>query len=152
MTVHGAAGAFIGERINSIPLTFIISFITHFLFDIIPHGDHDNVIAFKTEKKIKQVVGLIAVDAVLGLMFLSLYFSQVKNTGANIYPIIAGIFGGVLPDLLVGLYQMNKKYFFRFNFIHMRIHELIKFRIPLKVAFVLQILFIIIIWQFYKFQ
>ncbi|HCC23284.1 TPA: hypothetical protein DF272_03845 [Candidatus Falkowbacteria bacterium] len=152
MTLHGAVGAYVGERMDSLTLAFIFSFIIHFLFDIIPHGDHENVIMFKTEKKINRVIGLIAIDAVMGLIFLALYFSQIKTTGPHLYPIIAGIIGGVLPDLLVGLYHMNKKYLFRFNFVHMRLHELIKFRVPLKFALLVQIIFILFIWQFYHFE
>jgi len=151
ITVHGAVGALIGENVNSTLWAFVLSFVIHFAMDMIPHGDKYQVAYFKKEKKLNKIVNLVIVDACLGFIFLTFYMSNVKATGLNMAPIIAGIIGGILPDFLVAIYNLQKKYFFRLNYVHHRIHQLIKFDIPFKLAFVLQMALLGVIWNLYKF-
>lgn len=151
MVTHGAIGALIGEQTASAGLAFILGLVSHYFLDIIPHGDDDSVETFKTESNFRKVLGAIMMDSVLGIIFLLLYFTNTTKSGVELWPVVAGIAGAVIPDLLVGFYYVNKKYFFRHNFFHLKIHDLIKVHVPFRVAFAVQIVVIILLWNFYKF-
>jgi hypothetical protein len=148
-TVHGAIGILIGEHVASPLWSFVIGFIGHFILDVIPHGDHHQVEHYLENRKIKKVLNMVIIDSILGISLLVLYISQIWDTEVNFTSIAAGIIGSILPDLLVAVYSLNKRYFFRLNFFHHRIHQLIPYDLPAGLAFALQICVIVVLWQFY---
>lgn len=151
LTIHGAVGALIGEQTNSLSLAFIMGFVSHFLLDIIPHGDRHAEDAVKNKKKLRKIIYEAIFDTSWGIIFLIVYFTLAYKNHSNFYPVIAGIGGAVLPDILVMIYNLNKKYFFRINFLHLKIHEIIKKEISYPLAIILQILLFFILLNFYKF-
>ncbi len=151
IAVHGAVGALIGENINSPILAFVLAFVSHFCLDFIPHGDHDQVKYYKKEKRLNKIVSLVLVDASICIFFLANYFSEARGITTNFRPVIAGIAGGILPDIIVAFYNLHRGYFFRFNYFHHRVHQFVRIEIPFTVAFIYQMILLVIIWTLYKF-
>jgi hypothetical protein len=151
ITTHAAVGAYLGENIRNPLLAFLAGLLSHFLLDIIPHGDHEQVAEFKEKKNMKKALNLIMIDAILGIFFLIIYFDQVHDHGHSIKNSAPGIVGAILPDLLVAFYNLHKGYFFRLNYFHHKLHQLVPIHIPLQVAFALQISFVLFLLSLYHF-
>ena len=121
---HAAAGALIGQQLqeNAI-LIFLLAFISHFLLDLIPHGDHHHVVDyyFGKKEKLKEIYNTIKIDAVATIIIVVVLLVY---THLNRIAIAWGIIGGVLPDLIVGLNELVKnskiKWFTKFHF---RVHN-----------------------------
>ncbi len=159
ITVHAAAAVLITKNISSAPLAFIIGLISHFLLDIPPHGDQKIGRKFfrhmfgeelQSKKNLKRLTAYGLVDGFVLVLFAIYLFRSFDFA----YPdsVTWGLIGGILPDLLVGLYTFGKvkqlKWFFNF---HGRIHYLllnrIKSDIPVKWGIAIQAAILaIILW------
>jgi len=118
---HAAAGALIGEQLGGNPvLIFIVAMASHFLLDVIPHGDghHVNDYFAGTKKHLKALYNVLLIDTVATIILVS-WFMAYANI--NRIAVAWGIIGGVLPDLLVGINEVWKnskiKWFSKFHFI-----------------------------------
>jgi len=122
ITTHAAIGAVIGFSIGNPWLGFLLGFISHFLVDMIPHGDSRLSVKYRIQKKKRGPVTFATIDAlialyiILGLVNLPISTSQTALTAA--------IAGSVLPDLLVGFFDMTKsRYLKKFVKIHFFFHD-----------------------------
>lgn len=145
LTTHATIGAVIGQATGNPILGFTLSFISHFLIDIIPHGDlklSDNFRVYK--RKRKQAVAYTTVDAIIAILFILLLFNTKEIISTQNFT--WGIVGAVLPDLLVGISELTKsKYLMWINKLHFYFHNLyIKKHgdIPLKYALIAQLIII----------
>ncbi len=128
LSIHATAGALIGQQINNPILAFILAFVSHFILDVIPHGDHDWIEEYKGGQKAKarKIVSIVVIDVLvlLALLISKFYF---KSFTPNL-PIVAGVAGGLLPDFLVGCHELSDKLFKRFYRLHFVVHDLLKFK------------------------
>lgn len=128
LTVHATAGALIGQQINNPYLAFVLAFISHFILDMIPHGDQDWIEEYKGNQKakVKKIISIVTLDilALLALLISKYYFNSFVPT----LNVVAGIIGGVLPDLLVGIHELSNKLFKKFYHFHFVIHDMIKYQ------------------------
>ena len=126
-------------------MAFIFAFISHFLIDMIPHGDTGLADNYKIHKRNrKRAVAYVMVDAVVAIFFVLLL--------ANTRDIVSmrtfswGIVGGVLPDLIVGIYEITKTPLLRwFNTLHFAFHDFFVKRkgdVPLYYAILAQVVLI----------
>ncbi len=152
LSVHTPTSILIGSQINQPLLAFLIAFVAHLLFDIIPH---DPIVTGKWNwgqyqgwQKILKVLFILFFDlAFLCLFLICLYLSKKINFSASI---IWAIIGGILPDVVWGLDEVFNgkikilKIFHQFHshFIHSLISK--SFHIPLKFAILIQSLFFIL--------
>ena len=130
LTVHALAGALIGKEINNIALAFLLGFISHFVLDKIPHQDPDNAEESlkglgkkinQFSKKEKRFITIVIVDF-LTFVFLVIMF-YFRDIFFYLSPVIAGVIGGVLPDLLLGLYYLTgNKFLKKFKKLHHQLH------------------------------
>ena len=141
-------GAVIGEAIGNPLLGFIIAIAAHFLIDIIPHGDtflSDNYRVLKRRRK--QAFAYVMIDAVCAILFV-LFIVNIRDV-ALIRPISMGIVGSVLPDLLVGLYDVTKSKYLRWIFnLHFVFHNLIikkRGDIPLRYSLAAQVVLVLLL-------
>jgi hypothetical protein len=148
LTAHAAMGAVIGEAVGNPLLGFIIAIAVHFLVDIIPHGDNfisNNYRVLKRRRK--QAVAYVSLDAIAAILFV-LFIVNVRDV-ALIRPISIGIIGSILPDLLVGLYDITKSKYLRWIYkIHFVFHDFLIKRhgdIPLKFSLVAQAILIAVL-------
>lgn len=151
LAVHAAIGAIAGNAVSSPAEAFAIGFISHFFTDMIPHGDLHVYHGYKSGKKVKTALLYVTADMVMTAVLVALLFiRQDFFHPANVW---MGIIGGLLPDLLVGLFEIIKpkadSWFYRhlamFHAFHMRNHRVLvkhlkrfEHDIPLRWGMVLQ--------------
>ena len=125
LVIHSTAGMIIGQAVQKPVWSFIIGFIVHFIFDIIPHGDSGVYNKYKNGEMRKRAMAIVTVDSILTILWV--LWSMEAFTGDIRRSVTAGIAGSVLPDLLVGLSEAFKKRnsLQKFQKFHIRIHNLI---------------------------
>lgn len=133
IAAHAAAGALIGQTIQEGPaLIFFLSFTSHFLLDLIPHGDHHHVVDyyFGKKEKLRAIYNTLVVDSIATVILVVIFMMY---THLNKVAIAWGIIGSVLPDLLVGLNELvtssKTKWFTN---LHFRFHNALVHRINVK--------------------
>lgn len=119
VTTHALFGALIAEQMPTHPVAaFVLSIAAHFLMDIIPHGDSRLYKGYISGAKARRAVAYVLVDALVALFFV-LFLFNTKFIDHRV-AITAGIIGGVLPDFLVGVYEVLRipglKWFHRVHF------------------------------------
>jgi len=139
LTNHAALGIIIGQHISHPAWVIFLSLLSHFLLDIIPHGDSK----LESQMKLKNIILIALADLViLSLMLLILIASGTINIfNPNI---LLGIFFTMLPDGLQLIYFLsNKKLLVRYKQFHTDIHNYFaqKFDFSLTGGIVLQIFF-----------
>ncbi len=145
LTTHATLGAIIGHATGNPVLAFIFGLISHFLIDMIPHGDTGLSDNFRVHKRRrKQAVAYVMVDAVVALFFVLLLANTRDIESVRTFS--WGIAGGVLPDLLVGMYDLTKSPLLRwFNRLHFFFHDFFIRRrgdVPLYYALMAQVVLI----------
>lgn len=145
LTTHATLGAVIGHAVGIPFLAFIFGFISHFVIDMIPHGDTGLSDNFRIHKrKRKRAVAYVIVDAVVAIFFVLLLANTRDINSLRTFS--WGIVGGVLPDLLVGLYELTKTPLLKwFNTLHFYFHDFFVRRtgdVPLYYALMAQIVLI----------
>lgn len=143
LSVHATVGAIIGENVNTPLLAFVLAFISHFLLDIIPHGDAKLIKDYRDDFKKKGVYYLIIFDLISTVILLTLLFYFHKISWGR--KVMWGIIGGILPDIMVAGHEIKEKYFKRWHKIHNWMHDRINWSIPLKLGIIVQIIIIYLI-------
>lgn len=140
LSVHATVGAIIGENVNTSLLAFVLAFISHFLLDIIPHGDAALIKAYRNDFKNRGMLYLIIFDLLSTAILLALLFYFHKITYSPM--VLWGIIGGVVPDFMVAAYEITDKYFSRWHKVHAWTHDRLHWTIPLKLGILVQIIII----------
>ena len=145
LTTHTTIGALIGKATGNPLLAFIFGILSHYLVDIIPHGDTGLSDSFRIKKtRRKKAVAYAMVDACVAIFFILL----IANTKefASTTALTWGIIGAILPDLLVGLHDLTKSRLLHWhNQVHFFFHDLVVKRrgdVPLYYAVLAQIILI----------
>ncbi len=142
IVTHAIVGAFIGKHLPTHPyVAAILSFLVHFVNDIIPHGDTDLYKGYLAGFKARKMVVYVGGDILAAIIFIAVLFPLTPP--AERLAVAAGIAGGVLPDILVGVYEVSKHRWFKpFHRMHFFIHNLISHRtgdLPLWAGFILEV-------------
>lgn len=121
LTVHAPLGIIIGQHVNDPLLAFTLGFISHYLLDIIPHGDTDVPQKYKNPIYI-ALAGLID-SACLTVLLI---FLLLNNIGLITPSIILGTVGAILPDLFqLFYYKYRGRNSAKIQGIHNFFHDLI---------------------------
>jgi len=125
ITTHAVLGALIGEQLASNPaLAFGLGLASHYLVDIIPHGDSGVYKGYVAGSKVRRALALVSIDGIMTVLFVLFLFNT--QTFESRAAVSAGIIGSVLPDLLVGLYELTRSPKLRpFHRVHFFFHNLI---------------------------
>ncbi len=125
--VHATVGAVIGKAVPNPVLAFGIGLLSHFALDRIPHKDPP-----VSEDDLHQKVSLRSRRLRPFLLFAALDLVLALGLGAALLvghgfasPIsgAAGMLGGMLPDLLFGLYCLTgNRTLGKFDAFHQRLH------------------------------
>lgn len=144
LTVHSTAGLLIAEQTNQIWLAFGLGFLSHFLLDMIPHGDNTLVKEkFKfSDNEVKLLKKLAGADAlIMGIILLILYL-----TGhiPDIWLAAWAVAGTILPDFLQGIYVLTKtKLLEKYFSVHWNLHYALKgLTVPFKTGMIIQLMFL----------
>lgn len=145
LTAHAALGAVIGHTVGTPFLAFVFGFVSHFIVDMIPHGDTGLSDNFRVHKrKQKRVVAFAMIDAIIALFFVLLLANTRDIESMRTFS--WGIVGSVLPDLLVGVYDITKTPLLRWFYkLHFYFHDFFVKRkgdVPLYYALLAQIVLI----------
>jgi hypothetical protein len=137
---------------------FSLGFALHFLFDMIPHGDQVIYEAYKRGDGFRKAIMHTSLDAVATVITVIAIFSS-GNFPSEV-SVAAGIIGGLLPDLLVGLHELARpkgirwpgRQLTRFSDLHMRNHvflikKLFRADVPLKYGYLIQAVVIVAIME-----
>lgn len=163
ITVHAATATIIGTQIANPILAFLAGLISHFVLDIIPHGD-ENLgkkflgFRFKTgEKEDLKVMALYgSIDTFFMVIFLFFMFRTFNFISQD--SVIWAIIGGILPDVLVAFHKLTKirilNWFTKFHsWNHRFIVTRIKADIPIKYGVFMQLIVMIgLVWIMYRLQ
>jgi hypothetical protein len=145
LTTHATLGALIGQATGNPILAFFGGFASHLLIDMIPHGDTGLSDNFRIHKRRQtHAVAYVMVDAIIAIGFVLLIANTKDITSVRTFT--WGIIGGVLPDLLVGIYEITRTPLLKwFNVVHFFFHDFFVKRrgdVPLYYALLAQIVFI----------
>lgn len=139
VSVHAAAGGTIGLFAQNPISAFFWGFLSHFLLDLIPHGDEKifQKIFLNRQNTIKCFL-MFFLDA-LGTIFLTFFFFQ--NFFEHFGNLFFGIIGGILPDCLQTISFLSKgKLFKKFAQLHDGLHSPHrKYNLPLAYGMLIQI-------------
>ena len=158
ITVHAATAVIIGKQVNSSIVGFLLGVASHFILDMIPHGDEqlgttffgNKIKLLKERGELKLMAMYGSIDSIFLAFLLLFLFKNFEfvNKDAVIWTII----GALIPDANAALYKLTEwKIFKGFQKIHTTIHSLIvkKFKadMPLKYGVAMQVCFLaILIW------
>lgn len=152
ITTHALIGALVAEQMPTHPyLAFFMGMVTHFLADIIPHGDSNLYKGYisGSKSKMRKAVAYVMLDGIVALFFVLFLFNT--KFVEHRYAISLGIVGGVLPDLLVGLYEATQIQGLRwFHRVHFFFHNLISSRkgdIALHYGIAMQLVLLFVVWS-----
>ncbi|MFA6131177.1 MAG: hypothetical protein WC730_02875 [Patescibacteria group bacterium] len=149
LTTHTAIGSVIGFYIGNPILGFFLGFICHFIIDVIPHGDSRISNAYHVKKKKRLPIAYATVDAIIAVYLLLFVFNFKEHFDQ--VALSASVAGSVLPDLLIGLYEITKSRFLKwFNKLHFFVHDILIKRfgdIELRYALAYQAVIVIALLQ-----
>lgn len=135
LTSHAVIGVATASVFPSHPiLAFSVAIVSHYIVDAIPHWEYD-LLSSKKDKKnplnnditigkdfFSDLMKVLA-DMLIGI-FASIFIFYFFGLGASILILIAGIVGGIAPDLLQFAYFRFRHEPFKSIYIfHYRIHS-----------------------------
>lgn len=123
VTTHATIGALVGVAVPGRGLAFVLGFLSHFLLDMIPHGDEHMLEGYKSGAKVRRAIAYVMIDAIAAVYVTLLLISGAPEGTAAI--VKWGIIGSVLPDLLVAVFELTKikPFFRRFTAWHHKNHH-----------------------------
>ena len=152
LTTHAVIGAVIGATTGDPALAFSLGFGSHFLVDIIPHGDREVYEGHKTKTAQKRAFAYVVTDAVAAIIVVALMVAYSPDHGLSM-AVAMGIIGSVLPDFINGIYEawevtalewFSKAHFFFHNLISDRTGD-----VPLKYGILGQLVFIAFVQRYF---
>lgn len=105
ISIHTVTGALIAGSTQNPALAALAGFGSHFLLDMIPHGD-EHILACpdRCHPKIKKFMTVIKIDALAAaLITILILLAPLPNRAV----VAAGILGSVLPDFLAGVHEVG---------------------------------------------
>ncbi|KKR03565.1 MAG: hypothetical protein UT32_C0048G0001 [Parcubacteria group bacterium GW2011_GWC2_39_14] len=147
LVTHAAIGAAIGQATGNPILAALGGLASHFLLDAVPHGDLQLYKSYKSGQKVRRAIAKVTVDSIVTIIFVILLF----NFRDFMHPgnVSLGIAFSVLPDALIGLYEIHKTRFLTwFNQFHFFFHNYFVKKVgdvSYKYGMVLQIIILIML-------
>jgi hypothetical protein len=149
LSTHVAIGAAIGVLVGQPVLGFALGLVSHFLVDMIPHGDTVLADRFFVHKDKMVPMIYTGVDIVLSLLLVALMVA-IKPEHVGNGTLLAAVAGSVFPDALVGIAKLWKtntllKAYDKFHFYFHDFFSRPYGDVSLRLALAAQAVFIIIV-------
>lgn len=141
LTPHSSLAILIASGVSQPWLVFLLSLGSHYLLDMVPHGDEKLDPATKKER-LNMIVRYLLVDIIILIIYT--FFILTKTT---IQPslIFIAIMGAILPDVLWGLYDVTQwKWLAWAKYLNHKLHNPLNIRLGMKWGLLLQLAFLII--------
>jgi len=158
ITTHALAGVFISQQVGHPAWAFFIGLLSHFILDIIPHGD-EYIAEWIYKKHFKRRAFLVVFTdfSVLSIFVIFLLF---KIELPQLSILLAGVIGAILPDIFdnvigpPGSYLLSKHFYnkaiqktnpiksfiIRLNILHNVFHNPFKKKMTTRAGIVLQLI------------
>lgn len=108
LSTHVAIGAAIGFSIGNPLLGFGLGMLSHFIVDMIPHGDTQFATSFYEDPDSRKFfLKYLSIDAIIALLLILAIFAFFEVPTSDL-ALAAAIGGSVLPDLLTGIHEVLK--------------------------------------------
>src|SRR3989338_5268573 len=137
LIVHATVGAAIGERLEPPIISFWAGFLSHFIADIIPHGDErSGRELFRPERRHLLVI-LAVMDGLAALSLVTMLWAG--GFFSNAVGAMASAVGAIMPDALVGISEiLDRKLWPAFSRFHDWNHGIINIELPLPIGGLIQ--------------
>ncbi len=124
LAVHSTIGMIVGRLSPHPVVAFLLGIVSHFGLDMIPHGDEYMLEDFQKKRKVRGPVAYVVMDGALTAIMVAFIFSS--GVVAPSLRAAWGMVGGLLPDVLVGLYELfHVRVLRRFAKFHQHNHGLL---------------------------
>lgn len=157
LSTHAAVGVLIAEATGNPLLGFFLAICSHYILDMIPHGDEFVYWRYMHNKDDRLAKSIATVD----MLILSLMLTLLLTYGDDFHGSLTllGAFGGVLPDLLIsfdslmhhskkirtGVIAKTMQAIIKAHYkMHMFFHQLLFIPIRFRLALLLQLIAITI--------
>ncbi len=129
LLVHTAVATIIGERLSNNPVIALVAGgVSHFLLDMIPHGDSHVYARFKRKEKVKQAIAIVILDSSATILFILFLFNT--QIFVSRLSVSLAILGAILPDALIGLAEIYKPHWLvRYHAFHFYMHNFLVHRL-----------------------
>ena len=128
VVTHVLMGGLIGENTPTPIVAGAIGVASHFILDMIPHGDSYLYYDYKEGKGVAKSLIYTIVDAVLAVVVF-VYMLEIAPYASR-GTMVAAVIGAILPDALVALAELIPiRPLIWFAKLHMRIHDSVSERI-----------------------
>lgn len=110
LSTHALAGIIVSQHVHSVPVAFGLGVLSHYVLDMIPHGDE------KLGDWVKQkFIRRFALTFLSDMAFLALFIFTVRIKGEWPMPnvALAAMLGAVIPDLIWAFYDAYKNFLMR---------------------------------------
>lgn len=145
LTAHAAVGVAAATLITKDPTTgFAVGLVSHYLADLVPHGDEDAGAWCKKGNEVKRLFGITLIDAVVWCAVL---------VGAFLYAgfswlVLAAALGSALPDVMWGLEKVaGRRLFGPHSRFHTWNHNHFNIRMPLWAGLLFQVTVSVVLWM-----
>ena len=144
LTVHAASGILIGQATGNVWLALIGGIISHFLLDLVPHGDQDLGKGKPHQERLKILLRFGIVDTMLMLTMVGALLYT--NTDLQTPAVVLAVFGALIPDAINASYLFFKlPGLTLYNVVHTKIHFFWHgFTITMQQGYILQTIFLMI--------
>ncbi|MDD5749947.1 MAG: hypothetical protein PHO91_04220 [Patescibacteria group bacterium] len=146
ITPHTSVAIWISTRVGDPLLAFVFGVVSHFILDIIPHGD-DNIADHKKEKKEKLIYLMRIAFVDVFLACLLLYFFISSGSPVDYWVLFGAVLGAWLPDFAWITIEMLKLHtLYWYVFYHGKLHNFFNWQyspvygVPFQIFFTLLML------------
>ncbi len=143
ITPHTSFALWISTKVTDPILAFVFGLISHFILDMIPHGDDNFGDHKKGKEKFLYQVNVASIDAVLASALI--YFYVISHPSINYWVLFGAVLGAWLPDLawmIIEALRLNKLYWYVLY--HSKIHNIFDWQYSLVYGVPFQILFTLV--------
>ena len=121
LSIHAPVGIILAQQTDSPILAFLIGIISHFVLDIVPHGD-SHIEPWVMKKYTQRLFTLAILDLLATALII---FFLLQNINFDPATTLAGLAGAVLPDFIWGLqiFLKQNKLLTKYARWHRRIHH-----------------------------
>ena len=146
ITPHTSVAIWISTRIGDPLWAFFFGVISHFILDIIPHGD-DNIADHKKDKKEKLLYLMRIAFADVFLASLLLYFFISNGPAVDYWVLFGAVLGAWLPDMAwitIEMFRLHTLYWY--VVLHSKLHNFFNWQyspvygVPFQIFFTLLML------------
>jgi len=154
LTIHATAAIVIGEYVHNPIGTFAIGLVSHYVLDIIPHGDEQ-----RWGEISNSGIAKLALFDHMALMFNIAMIYSFKPDFSLTAPMVFAIIGSLLPDYLMAFYRITSGYakliFQKIRryimpaetWHHFAHYNIIKYELPFKYGMMLQAATMAALWM-----